>query len=40
MNDYKKHKCILSTANINKRVVPLDAGVKKLLQRLERCPYV
>lgn len=31
MNDYKKHKCILSTANINKRVVPLDAEGKKAL---------
>lgn len=31
VNDYKKHKYILSTANINKIVVPLDAECKKAL---------
>lgn len=40
MNDYKKHKYILSTANINKRTVPLDAECKALFKgQRDACGY-
>ena len=41
MNDYTKHKHILSTANINKRTVPLDAECKEALFKGQRdaCRY-
>lgn len=40
-NDYKRHKHILSTANINKRTVPLDAECKEALFKGQRdaCRY-
>lgn len=40
MNDYKKHKYILrSTANINKKAVPLDAESKEALFKGQRDAY-
>lgn len=39
MNDYKKHKYILRTANINKRTVPLDAECKEALFKGQRDAY-
>lgn len=31
MNEYKKHKYILRTANVNRRAIPLDVECKEAL---------